>query len=122
MKIWNVRTRVRVFGTALVLLFLFSMVGFILIKRYVEGEDVTFIQALYWTVITLATLGFYPAEIALTSEIGLAFTVGVVLSGVVAIFVGAPSVIAPWLEEKLQWAQRGRRNPLPEGGHIVVVG
>ncbi|MDG6220311.1 MAG: NAD-binding protein [Candidatus Thermoplasmatota archaeon] len=122
MRIWTTKTKLKIFGTTLVLLFLFSTFGFVLIKQNVEAQETSFIRAIYWVVITLATLGYYPPEVALTSEIGMAFTVVVVISGVVAIFIGVPSIVAPWLEEKLRKAGKTKRAPIPAGGHIIVEG
>jgi len=122
MALWNTRTKIKIFGIALALLFLFSILGFVLIKQRVEGQEVSFIQALYWTIITIATVGYYPSAVALTSEIGLAFTVVVVVSGLMALFLGVPSIVAPWLEEKLRRAGKAKRAPIPTGGHVIVVG
>ncbi len=122
MRLWNVKTRIRALGLSLMTLFLTGVVGFVLIKTYVEGEHVTFVEAMYWTIITLTTLGYYPPGVGLTSDIGMAFTILIVGSGVIIIFVGVPSVVAPWFEERLQRATKARKTPLPEGGHIVVVG
>ncbi|MCK4718639.1 MAG: NAD-binding protein [Thermoplasmata archaeon] len=121
MSIWTTKTKLKVFAVALLLLFLFSMIGFFLIMR-ADGNDVNFIQALYWTVITLATLGYYPPSVALTTDMGMAFTVVVVISGVAAIFVGVPSIVAPWLEDKLRRAGKAKRAPIPFGGHVIVAG
>ena len=122
MPIWNIRTRLGFFGFVLLSLFLFSIFGFIIIKSSVEGQDVTVIDAVYWTVITLATLGYYPPGIGLTSTTGMIFTTVIVLSGVVTIFVGVPSVVAPWLDKELSRIGRREKKAVPEGGHIIVVG
>jgi len=122
MRIWSTRTRIKVFSLSLLLIFLSSVFGFLLIKYYIEDQTVTFVESIYWTVITLATLGYYPPGLGLESHIGMAFTIIVVLSGLVTIFLGVPSIVAPWLEERLNRIKDSERIPIPTAGHVVVVG
>ena len=122
MSIWSTRTRIKVFGLIFLLLFVFSVFGFAMIKHYVEGQQITMVDAFYWTVITLATLGYYPPGVGLHSAIGMVFTIVVVLSGLVTIFLVVPSIVAPWLEDRLNRMKEAKKAPIPSSVHVVVVG
>lgn len=54
----------------------------------------------YWTLVVMSTLGF--GDITFTSDIGRAFSVLVLLSGVILLLILLPFVFikffAPWME------------------------
>lgn len=87
-----------------------------------EGQEHTILDGLYWTVVTMTTLGY--GDIVFHSSLGRGFSVLVLLSGVVFLLVMLPFTFirffyAPWLE-----AQNKARTPreLPETtrGHILL--
>jgi len=122
MRLWNIRSRIIFFGVVLVSFLALFMLGYYFIKGYIEGQWVGVIDCIYWTFITLSTLGSYPEGIALTSSIGKLWTVITVLSGLIIIFVGVPSIAAPWLEKKLERAVAPRSIPIPGKEHVIVCG
>jgi voltage-gated potassium channel len=96
---------------------------FLAIKRFVEGEVYGWIDALYWTIVTMSTLGY--GDIHFTSDLGRAFSTLVLLSGVIFLLVVLPFTFiqffyAPWLEA--QSRLRAPRN-VPEGtsGHVIFT-
>ncbi|MEN8140800.1 MAG: NAD-binding protein [Thermodesulfobacteriota bacterium] len=95
---------------------------FHLIMLY-EGRDYSWITGFYWTLTVMSTLGF--GDITFASDLGLSFTMLVLLSGIVLLLIMLPfSFIqffyAPWLE-----AQEKIRVPrkLAEGvaGHVILT-
>jgi voltage-gated potassium channel len=89
-----------------------------------EGQEHTWLSGLYWTVVTMTTLGY--GDIVFHSDLGRVFSVVVILSGVLFLLVLLPFAFiqffyAPWLE-----AQSHMRAPrsLPEGtrGHVILTG
>ncbi len=89
-----------------------------------EGQSHSWATALYWTLVTMTTLGF--GDITFVSDAGRMFSVLVLLSGSVFILVLLPFtfiqfVFAPWMERR----ERSRvPRELPESmeGHIVLTG
>lgn len=88
-----------------------------------EGRDYSWITGLYWTLTVMSTLGF--GDITFTTDLGLAFTIMVLSSGVILLLVMLPFTFiqffySPWLE-----AQAKSRTPrvLPEStsGHIIIT-
>ena len=89
-----------------------------------EGQDHSWVTGLYWTLVVMSTLGF--GDITFVSDLGRAFSILVLLSGIVLLLVLLPFIFvrffyAPWLEARLR--TRAPRS-VPEGtaGHVVLCG
>ncbi len=100
----NVRALIKFILFAALVTLLFS-VGFQLLMWHLEGERYSFISALYWTVVTMTTLGY--GDITFTTEAGRAFSVFVLISGIVLFLIVLPFVFiryfyAPWLEAQVR--------------------
>lgn len=122
----TIRRRFTLFLIILVAVLAVGVSGYILIKVYIEGYDSTALElvvdAIYWTVITLTTLGSYPSNVALFSVAGKVFTVVVVLMGIVLIIVAFPLALSPWFESRLKEVMTSRRTPIPTANHVIVCG
>lgn len=103
-------------------IFLYSVL-FHVIMATVEGEDHSWLTGVYWTLTVMSTLGF--GDITFTSDIGRAFSIVVLISGIVLLLIVLPFAFiryfyAPWLEAKLRV-----RAPMlvPEGteGHVILA-
>ncbi len=88
-----------------------------------EGRDFSWITGFYWSLTVMSTLGF--GDITFTTDLGLLFTLIVLISGVVFLLIILPFTFiqffyAPWLE-----AQQKSRAPsgLPENvrGHVIIT-
>ena len=82
-----------------------------------EGQRYSWITAIYWTLVTMSTLGF--GDITFESDLGRTFSVVVLLSGSVFILVLLPFtfiqfVFLPWMEST-QRARAPRRVEDDEG-------
>ena len=68
-----------------------------------EGREYSWITGLYWALTTMSTLGY--GDITFTSDIGKAFSVLVLVSGMVLLLIMLPFTFiqffyAPWLDEQ----------------------
>ncbi len=86
-----------------------------------EGRHFSWITGFYWTLTVMSTLGF--GDITFSTDLGLLFTLLVLVSGVVLLLIMLPFTFiqffwAPWLE-----AQSQTRIPktLPEDSHNHVI-
>src|SRR5699024_9495671 len=109
----NVKRLLRFLGGLGILILIYSIL-FHLIMVY-EGQEHSWITGFYWTLTVMSTLGF--GDITFTSDIGRAYSVVVLASGMVSLLILLPFTFieffyAPWLE-----AQSKARAPreLPEG-------
>jgi voltage-gated potassium channel len=70
-----------------------------------EGQDHSWISGLYWTLVTMSTLGF--GDITFHSDLGRAFTIIVLVSGIFMLLIVVPFAFirffyAPWMEAQLK--------------------
>jgi len=118
---YNLRLLTQI-GVALLLVIL----AFTFIFQYLmalEGQQHSWLTALYWTIVTMSTLGL--GDITFASDIGREFTLLVVITGVVLLLVVFPftfieAFYAPWLEARKE-AQAPRRLPRHIKGHVVLT-
>ena len=104
-----------------VIICLYSVLFHVLMTH--EGRYFSWITGFYWTMTVMSTLGF--GDITFHSDLGLLFTIVVLLSGVLFLLILLPFTFiqffyAPWLD-----AQEKARTPreLPEGfkDHVIFT-
>ncbi|MDH3329300.1 MAG: NAD-binding protein [Desulfobulbaceae bacterium] len=109
------------FGFLVVVVLIYSIL-FHVIMLY-EERDFSWVTGFYWTLTVMSTLGF--GDITFNTDLGLIFTIVVLLSGIVFLLIMLPFTFiqffySPWLE-----AQKKSRTPreLPAGisGHIIIT-
>ena len=95
---------------------------FQLIMVHVEDRSYSWITAVYWTVVTMSTLGY--GDIVFYSDAGRLFSIGVLLSGILLLLVALPYVSIEFLIEPLRKAQElsrvPRRTPAGQSGHVLI--
>ncbi|HEY8942977.1 MAG TPA: NAD-binding protein [Polyangiaceae bacterium] len=110
---------------ALLLFLLATIVVFSITFHYlmlhVEGREYSWFTSVYWTLTVMSTLGF--GDITFTSDIGRAFSVLVLLTGLVLLLVVMPFAFirffyAPWLEGRIR-LRAPRRAPEDVSGHVI---
>ncbi len=88
-----------------------------------EGQRYSWITAVYWTLVTMSTLGY--GDIAFDSDLGRLFSLVVLLSGSVFILVLLPFtfiqfVFLPWMEST-QRARAPREVDERIRGHVILT-
>ncbi len=88
-----------------------------------EGQDHSWTTGFYWTLTVMSTLGF--GDITFTSDLGRAFSMLVLLSGIVLLLIVLPFAFirffyAPWLEAQIR-LRAPRRVPPGTSGHLVIT-
>ena len=112
----------------LALVFVVSVVvfaaGFQLIMVTVEGREFTWLSAIYWTLVTMTTLGF--GDIVFVTDLGRMYSVVVLLTGALLILILLPFTFIQLVYVPWRAAMREARAPreLPEDfrGHIIITG
>jgi voltage-gated potassium channel len=117
----NVRYLLKFVAVLLGLIVLYSALFQVLMR--LEGQEHSWIAGLYWTLVTMSTLGF--GDIVFYSDLGRVFSVVVIISGVTFLLVLLPFTFieffyAPWMEA--QQAKRApRRLPDDTRGHVLLT-
>ena len=88
-----------------------------------EGKEFSWVTGFYWTLTVMSTLGF--GDITFTSDIGLVFSIIVLLTGIVYLLVMLPFTFiqffyAPWLEAQSK-ARTPRELPEDTSNHIILT-
>ena len=107
-------------GLALLILIYTILFHFIMLH---EGQSHSWITGLYWTLTVMTTLGF--GDITFTGDIGRAFSVIVLISGMVSLLILLPFTFieffyAPWLEAQSK-ARAPRELPEDTSDHIIIT-
>ena len=109
-----------IFLVSVVLLF---SATFQFIMWRVEDQSHSWVTALYWTVVTMSTVGF--GDIVFVSDAGRFFTLVVLGSGIPLLLVILPAIFirvlyAPWLEKQMR-QEVPDRLPAPTSGHVIIT-
>ena len=89
----------------------------------IEGQSHSWPTALYWTVVTMSTVGF--GDIVFESDVGRMFSLFVLASGIPLLLVILPAIFirviyAPWLEARLrQDVPSQPQEPLSD--HVIIT-
>lgn len=118
----KLKNRVVFFGLALFAVFITGVAGYCFIKTTYENGNISLIDGVYWTVVTMTTLGSYPMGVEMTSAAGKIFTGIIVGMGIVIVFIGLPLIVAPWFEEIMKKALMPEKTPVPDENHVIVCG
>lgn len=111
--------------------YILTLIGFVLLYGWLfhvimerEGESHSWFTGIYWTLTVMSTLGF--GDITFTSDLGRAFSLVVLLTGVVLLLIILPflfirMVYTPWLEEQSRRRTRSLQT-LPQGvsDHVII--
>ena len=87
-----------------------------------EGQQHSWLTGLYWTLTVMSTLGF--GDITFHSDLGRAFTIIVLMYGIVMLLIVAPFTFirffyAPWLEAQIRF-RAPREAPKDITDHVVI--
>ncbi|MBC2705169.1 TrkA family potassium uptake protein [Desulfobacula sp.] len=88
-----------------------------------EEKEFSWITGFYWTLTVMSTLGF--GDITFASDLGKAFTMLVLMSGIIFLLVMLPFTFiqffyAPWLEAQAR-AKTPRELPKSMTGHVILT-
>lgn len=118
----NLRALLKYLGFLAALVLMYTVL-FHWIQLEVEGQRHSWITGLYWTLVVMTTLGL--GDVTFTSDIGRAFSILVLMSGVIFLLVMLPFLFirlfyAPWLEARVR-ARAPRYVPRGTTGHVIIT-
>jgi Trk K+ transport system NAD-binding subunit len=117
----NLRVLGRFFLVLAGMISVYSVLFHVLMLR--EGQEHTWVTGFYWTLTVMSTLGF--GDITFHTDLGRAFSILVLLSGMIFLLVLLPFTFIEFFYEPWMQAQAAARAPraLPEGtrGHVLLT-
>jgi voltage-gated potassium channel len=116
----NTRVLISLAVAFVVMVALFSSLFHLIMER--EGQSFSWVSSVYWTIVTMTTLGF--GDITFESDLGRVFSVVVLLSGstfllVVLPFVFVQFVFLPWMDARQE--RRAPRSVPDDIDHHIVL-
>ena len=110
---------------------LFALVGVLVtlgygvIGSYVLGNGFTpnisnFIDAVYFTVITMATVGY--GDITPRTADARLFTISLVVLGLAVFATSLPAIVAPLIDSRMMKLLEPRSRKMKRASHVIVVG
>ncbi|MDE2449461.1 MAG: NAD-binding protein [Gammaproteobacteria bacterium] len=110
---------------------LFALVGVLVtlgygvIGSYLLGNGFTpnitnFIDAVYFTVITMATVGY--GDITPRTADARLFTISLVVLGLAVFATSLPAIVAPLIDNRMMKLLQPRRRKMKRASHVIVVG
>lgn len=117
----NIKRLFRFLGVLTALIIVYSVI-FHFIMLYEEQQH-SWVTGFYWTLTVMSTLGF--GDITFTSDLGRAFSVIVLLSGMISLLILLPFTFieffyAPWLEAQSK-ARAPRELPKHTKNHVIIT-
>lgn len=118
----NFKTLLRYIGLLCGLIAVYSVLFHVLMLA--EGHDHSWLTGVYWTLTVMTTLGF--GDITFHTDLGRAFSIVVLLSGVVFLLVVFPFTFIhffyqPWMEAQDR-LRAPRELPPDTAGHALIAG
>ena len=119
----NVAGLLKYLAFLLAVIAVYSVLFHVIMLR-AEGREHSWITGIYWTLTVMSTLGF--GDITFTSDVGRAFSVLVLVSGIVLLLIVLPFAFiryfyAPWLEARLR-VRAPREVPADMRDHVILCG
>jgi voltage-gated potassium channel len=117
----NIRLLLRFLLVLVAMIAVFSVLfHFVMV---LEGREHSWITGVYWTLTVMSTLGF--GDITFTSDIGRAFSIIVLISGMVFLLILLPFTFieffyAPWMQAQAA-ARAPRQLPASTSGHVILT-
>lgn len=117
----NIRVLLKYLAVLIGLIAAYSVIFHYLMRA--EGQEHSWITGLYWTLVVMSTLGF--GDITFTQDIGRAFSILVLVSGVVFLLILLPFIFikfffAPWMESESR-RRTPRELPPEASGHVIIT-
>jgi Trk K+ transport system NAD-binding subunit len=117
----NISLLVKYLAAIVALITTYSIIFHYLME--IEGQSHSWTTGFYWTLVVMSTLGF--GDITFTSDLGRAFSILVLLSGVILLLILLPFVFikfffAPWMEAQAR-SRAPRELPSDTRNHVIIT-
>ena len=117
----NVKLLLKFAGVLVLIITAFTVLFHALMLQ--EGQSHSWVSGLYWTLVTMSTLGF--GDITFHSDVGRLFSVVVIFTGIIFLLVLMPFTFieffySPWMKAQ-QELRAPREVPQDVEGHVILA-
>ena len=112
-------------ATLFALIGVLATLGYGVLGSYVLGggfepKITNFVDAVYFTVITMATVGY--GDITPRTADARLFTISLVVLGLAVFATSLPAIVAPFIDKRMKNFLQPRRRKMKRASHVIVVG
>ena len=112
-------------ATLFALIGVLATLGYGVLGSYVLGggfepKITNFVDAVYFTVITMATVGY--GDITPRTGDARLFTISLVVLGLAVFATSLPAIVAPFIDKRMKNFLQPRRRKMKRASHVIVVG
>jgi voltage-gated potassium channel len=112
-------------ATLFALMGVLATLGYGVVGSYVLGggfsPNITnFVDAVYFTVVTMATVGY--GDITPRTADARIFTISLIVLGLAVFATALPAIVAPLIDKRMMNLLQPRRRKMKRASHVIVVG
>jgi voltage-gated potassium channel len=112
-------------ATLFALMGVLATLGYGVIGSYVLGSGFSpnitnFIDAVYFTVVTMTTVGY--GDITPRTTDARVFTISLIVVGLAVFATSLPAIVAPLIDKRMMNLLQPRRRKMKRASHVIVVG
>ncbi|MGA9366692.1 MAG: ion channel [Steroidobacteraceae bacterium] len=112
-------------ATLFALMGVLATLGYGVVGSYVLGSDFSpnitnFVDAVYFTVVTMATVGY--GDITPRTVDARIFTISLIVLGLAVFATALPAIVAPLIDKRMMNFLQPRRRKMKRASHVIVVG
>jgi voltage-gated potassium channel len=112
-------------ATLFALMGVLATLGYGIVGSYVLGSGfnpriTNFVDAIYYTVVTMATVGY--GDITPRTSDARIFTISLIVLGLAVFATALPAIVAPLIDKRMMNFLQPRRRKMKRASHVIVVG
>jgi len=112
-------------ATLFALMGVLATLGYGVVGSYVLGSGfnpriTNFVDAIYFTVVTMATVGY--GDITPRTSDARIFTISLIVLGLAVFATALPAIVAPLIDKRMMNFLQPRRRKMKRASHVIVVG
>jgi voltage-gated potassium channel len=112
-------------ATLFALMGVLATLGYGVVGSYVLGSGfnpkiTNFIDAIYFTVVTMTTVGY--GDITPRTTDARVFTISLIVLGLAVFATSLPAIVAPLIDKRMMNFLQPRRRKMKRASHVIVVG
>ena len=98
----------------------YGVLGSYVLGSGFEPKITNFIDAVYFTIVTMSTVGY--GDITPVTPTARLFAVSLIVLGLAVFATSLPAIVAPFVDKRMMNLLQPRRRKMKRASHVIVVG